>query len=281
MLAGGGALGAWQAGFLERLCEAALPFGEALAFSIGSLNGAAYCCGRLGRVVELWRNLSAERVFALDLRLRPLSVFSNLPLHRLAARLGDDAAARRAFALPLSVVSVSRRDGRRLYARFAPEGRGPWDAPLAAHLAASCAIPVILPPVTLDYRGRRLRLVDGGVWSPEPMHFLSLARCRDVVVLEMIREEEMGRRPWGPIAAREQRGRELCFETVSDGIDSLLGLSDPPRVFRAAPSRVLDFSFLGFFERNTRPALGLGRRDAEAFLADPSRSLASRRPPGP
>ena len=42
-LCGGGALGSWQSGVLAELVRQGLHFDAVAGFSIGSLNGAAYC----------------------------------------------------------------------------------------------------------------------------------------------------------------------------------------------------------------------------------------------
>jgi predicted acylesterase/phospholipase RssA len=207
-LQGGGALGAWQIGALAALLGAGMEFGAAMGYSIGVVNGSALAFGRLDETLARWRALDG-RVMRLRPRLRPPSLFCATTLYGLFAPTRDEAAARAALKVDFTVMSACPAEGVSLNARFTPAGRGGWDGPLIDHLAASCAIPLVFPPVDLDYRGRRVRLVDGGVPMPRPPDFSPLAACADVLVLEMAREDEVlepARTPWTAAAAARGAG---------------------------------------------------------------------------
>lgn len=270
VLSGGGALGAWQAGALEALDAAGLRFDAVLGFSIGALNGAALAFGRLGEALARWRGLDGG-ILTLKPRLAPPSLFSDAPLRDFFPEARDDARARRELRTPLVVVSADPAAGEAVYARFSPGGDAGWDGRLDDHLAASCAVPLIFPPVDLEYRGRRRRLIDGGVPQPTPFRFDALGPCRSVLVLEMARADEMGRRCWEPYHGLDQVGRESCREVLDEGTAFLLRSDSPPAVYRVAPSERLTSVMLDFSARSIRPRLPLGARDAGAFLSGPER----------
>ncbi|MDE2512058.1 MAG: patatin-like phospholipase family protein, partial [Elusimicrobia bacterium] len=181
----------------------------------------------------------------------------------------DDEAAKGALKAELTIVSACPALERPVNARFTPGGRDGWDGPLVEHAAASCAVPLIFPPVDLDYRGRRLRLYDGGVPMPRPLDFSPLAACADVLVLEMVRADEAGRPAFTPWRWIDQRSREAGRELVDGGLEGLARAEKPPRVYRLAPSRRLEPLILDFRAAGVRDLLDLGARDARAFLNEP------------
>ena len=273
-LQGGGARGAWQAGALEALDAAGVRFDAVMGYSIGVVNGAALAFGRLPEALAHWRKLDG-RAMKLKPRLRPFGLCSPDPLRSFFDGQRDDSAAMSELRIDLTVVTACPSEGSVLNARFTPGGRGGWDAPLVEHAAASCAIPVVFPPVDLDYRGRRVRLRDGGVPMRAPLDFSPLGRCADVLVLEMVRADEMGRRALAPWKALDQGARETGRRLVDEGLQGLrTSAARPPRVFRLAPSRRLAPMMLDFRAAGLREMLTLGASDAAGFLAEPSRFLA-------
>lgn len=293
-LSGGGALGAWQAGALEALIEFGVVFDEIMGFSIGAVNGAALAFGRMDEALRRWRTLDGA-ILRPRPRLSPPSLCSDEPLRGLFAESRDEATAKAALKIPLTVISACAALGEAVYARFTPGGPAPgsggpvpgpggrdgwdgwdgWDAPLADHVAASCAVPLIFPSVDLDFRGRRLRLIDGGVPQPTPMRFEALAHCASVLVLEVTGAADMGWRPsswsrsfWDPWRGLDQQGRQSSRTLISEGVGFLLRGRRPPRVYRLPPSRRLDSVMLDFSAGSIRPRLSLGACDARAFLAD-------------
>lgn len=269
-LQGGGALGAWQAGALEVLEAAGLRFDAVMGYSIGVVNGTALAFGRLGEALEHWRRLDAG-VMRPSPRLSPLCLFSPQPLRSFFDRVSDEPRVREELKAELTVVSACAAEGEPVLARFTPGGRDGWDAPLVEHAAASCAIPLVFPPIDLHYRGRLVRLIDGGVPMPRPIDFSPLARCADVVVLEMVRADELGRRAWTPWRALDQGGREAGRWLVDEGVTGLLHRDNPPRVFRLHPSRRLEPMMLDFRRAGVARMLAQGAEDARAFLAGPAK----------
>lgn len=265
-LQGGGALGAWQAGALETLDEGGLRFDAIMGFSIGAVNGSALAFGRLPEAMTRWRELSGEAL-RLRPRLSPLSLCSIDPLRDFFAPARDEEAAKAALRCDFTVVSACRSENAPINARFTPLARDGWDGPLLEHAVASCAIPLVFPPVDLTYRGRPLRLIDGGVPMRAPLDFSPLAGCDEIVVVEMVRAEDLGARWWTPLREIDQRCREAARGLVDEGLAPLLRDSKPPRVRRLAPSERLEPMMLDFRKAGLSKMLAKGSADAHAFLA--------------
>jgi predicted acylesterase/phospholipase RssA len=251
---------------LER---AGLAFDSVLGFSVGALTGAYYSMGLMEDAVERWR-LHRGGTLRLAPRLFPPSLFSNMPIREAVAWAGDDEQAKARARCRLVVVSSLCSRQRAIYPVFTPEGRGGWDAPLLDHLLASCAIPLVFPRVRLGFRGEELALFDGGVACAQPMSFEALGACRDVIALEVVRREEEGRRRVSLLREIDQRARETMLLLFAQGLGSLRARSHPPRVYRLAPSRVLEFTMLDFNDvERIRQSLDLGTADALGFLERP------------
>ena len=256
-LSGGGALGAWQAAALEAFSAAGVRFDKVMGFSIGAFNAASLAFGRLPEALERWRSLDGD-VIKVRPRFRPhFSLLSDAPVREMLALAVDDERARARLEVPLCVVAARPVKRRAEYAWFVPGGR--WDGPLEPWLRASAAIPAAFPPVHI---GEGV-YYDGGVPMVEPMRFDFLADCAEVWVLEMVREDELGRRPWNPYYGLDQGGRESARWLIDQGVASL----SKSAVRRLAPSRRLETVMLDFSAKALKPMLDLGKADAEAFLS--------------
>lgn len=264
-LQGGGALGAWQAGALEVLDREGWRFQAVMGYSIGAVNGSALAFGRLPEALRRWRAAHGG-MLRLSPRLRPFGLFSPAPLLEFFSEAADEEAAKRELRAELTVVSASPHDGCPINARFTPGGREWWDGPLVEHVLASCAIPAIFPPVAAEYQGRRLQLIDGGVPMDCGLDFTPLSLCGELLVLEMVRADELGRSEWLPWRRLDQRAREAGRGLVDGALEGLARMARPPRVERLAPSRRLEPMMLDFRAAGISDMLALGARDARAFL---------------
>ena len=267
-LQGGGALGAWQASVLEVLCARGFRFDAVMGYSIGAINGSALAFDRLPEAMSRWRALTGGAL-QLKPKLSPFSLFSIEPLRAFLQAAHNEEAAKAALCADYTIVSACPGEGAPINARFTPAVRDGWDGPLIEHAAASCAIPIVFPSVDLQYRGRRLRLIDGGVPMAAPIDFSPLAGCADVLVVEMIRADEMGRREWTPWRNIDQHCREASRTLIDEGLQALLRGAHPPRVHRLAPSRRLEPMMLDFRAAGLARMLAQGAADADAFLAAP------------
>lgn len=237
-----------------------------MGYSIGAANGSALALGRLPEALDRWRGLDASAL-RFSPRLNPFSLCSISPLRAFFEAARDEEAAKAALRADFTIVTACPAEGVPLNARFTPGGRGGWDGPLVEHAAASCSIPLVFPPVDLDYRGRRRRLIDGGVPMPVPLDFSPLAGCDDVLVLEMVRADEVGRRWRAPWRGLDQRCRDAGRGLVDEGLQGLLASGRPPRVHRLEPSRRLEPMMLDFRAAGLSRMLEQGARDAGDFLS--------------
>lgn len=264
-LSGGGALGSWQAACVESLIRGGLEFDHVLGFSAGSLTGAAYFLGRMEELLARWYDVKSNGLLKFSPRLFPFTLYSDKPLRESISSASDEKRAKRIGRCRLTVTVLRKKDSRPIYFDFSPGGRV-WDAPLDAALMASCAIPSIFPQVRI---GGDL-YVDGGVPGVEPLSFKSLSECADVIVVEMVRPDEVGRKPKWPWEILEQKGRDLLRAQMNAGVDSLLSMRKGPRVFRLGPSKILELGMLTFKNELCRAALRLGYADGRRFLSNPA-----------
>ncbi|PCI40482.1 MAG: hypothetical protein COB53_01065 [Elusimicrobia bacterium] len=274
VLAGGASHGAWQAGMIEGLVREGLIFDDVFGFSIGSLNGAGYCLQKLDILIDIWRNIEDSRILRFQPRLFPFSMYSNAALAEVVTHGGSEDEAMNSCRSRFTIVSTDKNDQRHCYARFTPQGKEGWDGPIARHMMASCAIPMVFPPVKIDVRGRTRHLVDGGVWVSENISFEAVAHCEDIIVLVMTHPEDLGRKAgFGYVKRREQRVREGLWDYMDSGVRTLANLPKKPRIFKVYPSSRLDYSLLAFKNKFCTPAVDQGIADASAFLKDPSEFL--------
>jgi predicted acylesterase/phospholipase RssA len=267
-LQGGGALGAWQAGVLEELDVRGLRFDKVMGFSIGAVNGSAIAFGRLPEAMARWRALTGGAM-KLSPRLSPFALCSIDALRAFFEAARDEEAAKAAMQAEFTIITACFEDGAPVNARFTPGGKDGWDGPFVEHATASCAIPLVFPPVDIHYRGRKRRLVDGGVPMRQPLDFSPLAGCADVIVVEMVRADEVGAFKWTPWRAIDQRCREAGRMLIDGGLKTLLGSANPPRVHRLSPSKALEPMMLDFRAAGLAKMIIQGAADAGAFFADP------------
>jgi NTE family protein len=183
VLGGGGITGiAWEVGVVAALRRAGVDLttaGVIVGTSAGSLVGALIATGvDPDAAVDAQRDGAAEREFAVDyaLVIRAFSVLFDASLDpreararigamALAAEVGDEQAHVDAFAARLPYHDWPER---RLVVTAVDAETGEfvaWDkdsgVPLVRAVAASCAVPCVFPPVTVNGR----RYMDGGVRS--------------------------------------------------------------------------------------------------------------------
>jgi len=245
-----------------------LRFDAIMGYSIGAVNGSALAFDRMHEALDRWRALTGAAL-RLSPRISPFALCSIAPLRAFFEAAVDEEAAKAALRAEFTIVTACAGDGAPINARFTPGGHDGCDGPLVEHATASFAIPLVFPPVDLHYRGRRRRLIDGGVPMPVPLDFSPLSGCADVLVLEMVRADECGLRYRTPWRSLDQSARVAGRGLVDEGLQSLLHSNRPPRVHRLAPSRRLEPMMLDFRNAGLLKMLAQGAEDAKAFLADP------------
>src|SRR5262245_30848457 len=137
VLSGGGLFGAWQAGAWSVLAPLMQP-DLIVGASVGSLNGYAIACGATPEMLrEMWLDPDIARVRNLH--------------ENLQKRVGQHPL-RTSFALTVTDVF-------KLKPRIYRNEEITWQ-----HLAASCALPGVLPQVRINGR----LYADGGLLNPLP-----------------------------------------------------------------------------------------------------------------
>ena len=164
VLSGGGMFGAWQAGAWSALARSLQP-DLIVGTSVGSLNGYLIACGMSPE--ELCRNW-------LDPR------FSRLP------DLRENVKLLTAAFQPRISLAVTATDLFRLKPKAFHNATIGWQ-----HLTASCAIPLILPHVTIDGRV----YVDGGLVNPIPVWAAVEVGATRIVVLDIVPKAPAPLRP--------------------------------------------------------------------------------------
>jgi len=166
VLSGGGSLGAVQVGMLRALFENDCCPDFLIGTSVGAVN-AAWVAARpdhdgMGELADIWMSLRRGHVFPLSpvtgargLLGRANHFISNDGLRAVLERHIPYERLEEA-ALPVHVVATELKSGR---AAILSSG------PAVPALLASCAIPGVFPPVTIDRR----EYVDGGVANHTPI----------------------------------------------------------------------------------------------------------------
>jgi NTE family protein len=156
VLSGGGLFGAWQAGAWSEASKLFTP-DLIVGCSVGAVNGYAIATGA-----------SPEQLFALW-RARERAA-----LKHLHANLQE--LARQPLRLPFALTVT---DIFRMRPRIVRDAEVTW-----RHLAASCAVPLLLPPVQIDGSWYS----DGGLLNPLPVWAAVDLGATEILALDVFRE---------------------------------------------------------------------------------------------
>ena len=221
LLTGGGARAAYQVGVLEAIADlrkeaGALhhpnPFPIITGTSAGAINAAALACGAdnfdatVRKIVEVWKNFSADQVYRSDFlgvmrtgatwmtllslgwlvakwrRIKPRSLLDNAPVQILLTQIVPlkrlPALLRKGHLQALAVTASSYSSGehitffqghKRLLDWVRSQRRSVRDRITHAHLLASSAIPFIFPAMSLHIEGREEYCGDGSMRQSAPL----------------------------------------------------------------------------------------------------------------
>jgi NTE family protein len=221
VLSGGGLFGAWQAGAWAALAGRFQP-DLIVGASVGSLNGYAIACGDTPEMLrEMWLRSN-------------LCDFSQLDTH-LQQMTGE-----RRPRIELAVVVT---DLLRMRPRIFHGAEVTW-----RHLAASCAVPLVIKQVWLDGRVYS----DGGLLNPLPVYAAVELGATEIVALHALPEVP-----------------SVWLKPLTLGFRAVFGISPPLREGVEArillPSRRLGslHDALHWKRENIEAWLELGRQDAE------------------
>lgn len=169
VLSGGGARGFAHVGVLQVIDELRLPVDLVVGVSMGSIVGAAYAAGLSpDQMADLARAMRLSRIF----RPRPgrLNLIDPAGIQAVIARIFGTLR----FAdleRELVVVSSSITTGEHVVIR---------DGPIVDAIVASCAIPLIFPPVSRDGH----QLLDGGLIDGLPIAVARGLGARRIVAVD-------------------------------------------------------------------------------------------------
>ena len=291
-LCGGGALGSWQSGVLAGLVRQGLHFDAVAGFSIGSLNGAAYCYNKTGELRQLWRDMKPASILQLKPRyyniplelyqqdsgsiankvnfffqnqLAKLTLFSNKPVYDFLngwlAKSGPQFPRNIKFyvishAVEMKLPYIVRFDGSTQSHNLSFN-----DA-----LMASCAIPSVFPPVPVEEHGRRYHLVDGGVIGIATINLSLFEGCRTVIMIGNSRDQDMNFPGVGPFGYFEHKVRRMLALHTQKIYESRVFMKSEPDVYLIKPPMDLGLNLLEFDGEKCGKAYDIGEAEAKIFL---------------
>jgi NTE family protein len=157
VLSGCGLFGAWQAGAWAALASTFQP-DLIVGASVGSLNGYAIACGATPQDLrELWLREDVASLHRLEASIRILTTGRN----------------------PQMDYAVVVTDMLRLTPKVYRGSEVTW-----RHLAASCAVPLVFPPVRIDGRS----YLDGGLLNPLPVYAAVELGATQILALQALPE---------------------------------------------------------------------------------------------
>ena len=291
-LCGGGALGSWQSGVLAGLVRQGLHFDAVAGFSIGSLNGAAYCYNKTGELRQLWRDMKPASILQLKPRyyniplelyqqdsgsiankvnfffqnqLAKLTLFSNKPVYDFLngwlAKSGPQFPRNIKFyvishAVEMKLPYIVRFDGSTQSHNLSFN-----DA-----LMASCAIPSVFPPVQVEEHGRKYHLVDGGVIGIATINLSLFEGCRTVIMIGNSRDQDMDFPGVGPFGYFERKVRRMLALHTQKIYESRVFMKSDPDVYLIKPPMDLGLNLLEFDGEKCGKAYDIGEAEARTFL---------------
>ncbi len=293
-LCGGGALGSWQSGALAELVRQGLHFDAVAGFSIGSLNGAAYCYNKTGELRAIWRNMKPASVLSLrpryyniplelyqqdggslvnkinfffENRLAKLTLFSNKPVYDLINGWLIKSGPQFQRNIKFYVIS------------HAVEMKLPYivsfDGSTQSHnlsfgdaLMASCSIPMVFPPVPVEEHGRKYHLVDGGVIGIATINLNLFEGCRTVIMIGNSREADMDYPALGPVGYFERKVRRMLAIHTQKIYESRVFIKSEPDVYLIKPPMDLGLNMLEFDGEKCGKAFDIGEAEAVRFLSN-------------
>ncbi|HCE98084.1 MAG: hypothetical protein A2X34_05740 [Elusimicrobia bacterium GWC2_51_8] len=305
-LCGGGALGSWQSGVLAELVNSGLSFDAVAGFSIGALNGAAYCYNKTGELKDIWQNMKPGGIlhfsprycnmplelyrhysnnllskagFFLQNRLAKFSLFSNKPVYSLLdgwlSHSGSVFKRNVNFYVISHVVEmklpyITCFDGSAM-----DNARGPWQSSVTASskplsfvdaLVASCSIPSVFPPVKLTEHGRDYHLVDGGVIGIATINLNIFEGCRTVIMISNTRPEDLTFTAGGFQGYFETKARRMLALHTDKIYESRVFIKSNPEVHLIMPPENLGLRVLEFEGEKCARAFAIGEKAAEKFV---------------
>jgi len=293
-LCGGGALGSWQSGVLAELVRQGLHFDAVAGFSIGSLNGAAYCYKKTGELRGIWRNMKPSSILSLkpryyniplelyqqaggsmlnkvnfffENRLSKMTLFSNKPVYDFLKGWLARSGPQFQHNIKFYVISHAVEMKLPYIVSFDGSTRS-QNLSFTDALMASCSIPMIFPPVPVEEHGRKYHLVDGGVIGIATINLNLFEGCRTVIMIGNSREQDMDFPAIGPFSYFERKARRMLAIHTQKIYESRVFIRSEPDVYLIKPPMDLGLNLLEFDGEKCGTAYDIGVSEAARFLAN-------------
>jgi NTE family protein len=222
VLGGGGLLGAHEVGMLWALAESSIEPDVILGTSVGAINGAFFAAQPNAEGVSLLRQVWSDSnlsELSASVLLRRVTTLARSGTHLQSLQ---DARERLARALPVERIEELEVPFQCVAASIERAAEHWFDSgTLADVVLASCAVPGILPPVSIGDE----HFIDGGIVNSIPVARAVSLGAKTIYVLQVGRlEKPLGppRWPWEvglvafEIARRHRFAHDL--ESLPDGV---------------------------------------------------------------
>jgi predicted acylesterase/phospholipase RssA len=292
-LCGGGALGSWQSGVLAGLVAAGAEFDAVAGFSVRALNGVGYWYNKTAEMRDICAGIRPEHLLSMS------PGYSNMPLElyrhhepgllpKLGSLLKKHISRTYFFSNgPLydfleawlsKTGSTFSRNIKFYVISHAVEMKLPYivkfDGSTRSHnlsfvdsLAASCAIPVIFPPVEVTEHGKTVHLVDGGVIGIANINLNIFEGCRTIVMIGNSTETDLNWAPRGLFGYFESKARRMLAIHTRNIYESRVFVRSEPEVHYFRPPCDLDLGIMEFNGPKCARAYDIGGREAAKWLA--------------
>ncbi len=286
-LCGGGALGAWQCGYLSFLVKKGLSFEKVAGFSIGAINLALYCFDMIEKAERLWSTINPNKVFKFSISYsQPVVLFPPdryYGVKRFFVRLENILAGLSIYSgkkiqhllLRYITPSLKFKKGLTFYCiSHCVESSSPYVKVFTSdnyerklfvkHIIASSSIPFIFPSVEEYSNFSLIHLVDGGVIGRKGLSFDFFSDCNEIYVISNVCDADKGfKSSLNLIDIFEKRVRRILLYQNIIIRRNLMKLSVRPKVFFITPQKPLSGRVLNFDGKVCGKLFKSGFREAE------------------
>lgn len=291
-LAGGGAFGSWQAGALRELTRARIEFDAVAGFSIGALNGSAYCFGKVDELENLWRGIKKDKIlkispkynhmplelfkhhsdnfiskigFEISNHLAKFTLYSNKPIYKFLNSWIREETSKFVRPIPLYIISHCVERKLPYIAKFYGNMDNPNISFIDA-LVASCSIPAVFPPVKIMEGKQKIHLVDGGVIGIADISLKIFEGCKTIIFISNSRDDDMNFKSGGIAGFFEGKARKMLLKHVKKIYESRIFIKSNPEVYFISPPENLNMRILDFDGEKCGKAFDIGTKEAIRFL---------------
>ncbi len=294
-LCGGGAFGSFQSGVIKKLAESGLEADVVAGFSIGALNGAAWCFDKVAELKNIWANVDNKKIFKFspsyhhmpielyktysgegligsllskaEDKISRMTVFSNKPLYNiLYSWLGKrDLIFNKRTVFHVIAHCVERK----LPYIMTYEGRtSQAKVNFIDALVASCSIPLVFPPVKIYDRGEKLHLVDGGAIGIATVNLNMFDGCKTVIMVSNSSDWDFSYEGSGFFKTFESRVRKTLALHVQKIYESKIFIKSAPEVHLIKPSKPLASGIIDFTPSSCLRHFQQGEDCASKFIRE-------------